>query len=67
MLLFAFRIHVPLHVSDVIVLRDIAILLHIRTLVLGHSSDKIIDDFIRNEGVAEVKLCNIWLSSVSIA
>jgi hypothetical protein len=49
LLFFAFRGHIPLHVRDVIVFRQIAVLLQVWSLMLGHRSNQIIDDLVWNK------------------
>ena len=53
--------HVALHVGDVVELGDVAVFLHVRAFVLGHAGDEVVDDFVGDEGVAEVELCDVWL------
>jgi hypothetical protein len=65
-LLFAFCVHVSFHVSNVIVLRNVAVFLHVRTLVLRHGSDKVFNDLVRNERMPQIKLSDIWLYDVSV-
>jgi hypothetical protein len=53
--------HVAFHISDVIELGHVAVFLHIRAFVLGHTGDEVVDDFVRDEGVTEVEFGDIWL------
>jgi hypothetical protein len=59
----AFGTHIPLHVGDVVEFGDIAILLHVWAFVFGHGGEQVFDDFVWDEGVAEVELCYVWLFS----
>ena len=53
--------HVALHVSDVVVFRNVAVFLHIRALVRRHMRDKILDDFVWHEGMSEIELGDVFL------
>lgn len=58
--------HVSLHIGNVIVFWQIAVLLEIWTLMLGHGCNQVVDDLVRNKRVPEVEFSNIWLSKISI-
>lgn len=53
--------HVTLHIGDVVEFGNVAILLHIWAPVLGHGGKKVVNDLVRDEGVSEIELCDVWL------
>jgi hypothetical protein len=57
----ALSTHVPLHIGDVVKLGDVAVFLHIWAFVLWHGGEEVFDDFVWDEGVAEVELCDVGL------
>jgi hypothetical protein len=46
--------HVSLHIGDVVEFGYVAVFLHVGALVRGHGGDEVFDDFVGDEGVAEV-------------
>lgn len=54
-------IHHLLHEADIIVLRKLSVLLKVRAFVLRHRAYKMLDNFVWDERVPKVKLCDIWL------
>jgi len=57
----AIAAHVALHVGDVVELRYIAVFLHVWAFVLRHGGEEVFDDFVGDEGVAEVEFCDVRL------
>jgi hypothetical protein len=57
----AFAAHVSFHIGDVVELGGVAVFLHVWAFVLRHGGDEVLDDFVGDERVAEVELCDIWL------
>ena len=55
--------YVLAHEGDVIVLGHTAVLLEIRSFVRRHGLEELVDDFIRDERVAKVKLGDIGLKA----
>jgi hypothetical protein len=55
--------HVSLHVGDVVELGNIAIFLHVWPFMLRHGGEQVFNDFVGDERVAEVELCDIWLEA----
>lgn len=53
--------HVPLHIGDVVKLRNVAVFLHIWALMFGHGGEQVFNDFVGDEGMSEVEFCDIWL------
>ena len=53
--------HVPLHVCDVVEFGNVTVFCHIWAFVLGHGGEEVVDDFIGDEGVAEVEFGDVWL------
>jgi hypothetical protein len=50
-----------LHKSNVVILWNSSILLQIRTLVLWHGLQQLIDDFVWYQRVSKIELGHIWL------
>lgn len=50
-----------LHEGDVVIFSDIAVLAKIRPFVWGHGGFELVDDLVRDEGMAEVELCDVRL------
>lgn len=59
-------IHHLLHETDIVVFRNIAIFEQIRAFVLWHGLQQILDKFIWNKGVTEIKFSNIRLGKTSV-
>lgn len=53
--------HVSLHVGDVVEFGYVAVFCHVRAFVLGHGGKEVVDDFVWDEGVAEVEFGDVWL------
>lgn len=55
--------HKPFHKPDIIIFRQIAIFLCTTPIMSRHSLDEFFNEFVRDEGVAKVEFCYIWLLS----
>lgn len=59
-ILFAFFSHL-LHKADVVILGQVSVFEEIGPIMCGHSFDQMLNHFIRDEGMAKIKLCHIGL------
>ena len=57
-------LQVVLHEADIIVLGQVAVLLQIRPFVCGHALHQVVDYFVRDQRVAQVKLGDVGLTTV---
>jgi hypothetical protein len=53
--------HVALHIRNIVELGNVAVLLHIWALVLGHGGEEVFNDFVGDERVAEVEFGDVGL------
>lgn len=64
-ILFAFFSHL-LHEADIVILGQVSILKEIGAIVRGHRLDQMLDDFVGDERMAEVKLSHVGLENMLV-
>lgn len=53
--------HILVHETDVVVLWHLAVLLQIRTPVLRHAFDQVVDHLVWDQRMSQIELCDVWL------